>query len=171
MTDLFVDGGVIKSNPSKLGGTWAYFLIENETIIKQGSGIVTPKDVGLPKVSNNLTELLAAIRGLEAVPDGWDGTIHTDSMVTWYRITNGNSFNGIPKWLIDLTVKLRRNRKWIAKLVKGHPSKKELEQGFHVHKNGTKSIVSKWNCACDVECTRLADTLIGKNKSDIFKIW
>ncbi len=100
-----------------------------------------------------MAELLAAIRGISALPKGWDGTVYTDSKVTMWRLTTGKAFNGIPNSLRLQTLKLRKNRKWRVELVAGHPNEEELKTGYAV-RNGLP--VSKWNVACDLRCQQLA---------------
>ena len=151
-SNLFVDGGVIGKNPSKQGGTWAWCLVENEGIVRQGSGILVPDDFEGKPVTNNQTELYAAYRGLLGAGKGWDGTIHTDSRVTMLRLTSSTKFDGIPTWFSTRILEMRRNRKWKVKLVKGHPSMDDLASG----KDNQGRPVSKWNQWCDKECNRLA---------------
>lgn len=153
-TSLYTDGGCIGRNPSSLGGTWAWCLVdENGKLLEHESGIVEPSNIGLLTVTNNLTELLAAVKGLSVMPAKWSGIIYTDSLVTLRRITKSQKFNGIPNWLRKETLDLRKNRQWKVILVGGHPSKADLIRGKR-KKNGL--IVSQWNVFCDKECNRLA---------------
>lgn len=148
---LYVDGGVVQKNPSTIGGTWACVFVDaagNE--ISRVSGFVTPAEIGLEAVTNNYTELLAAVEGLSRVAWPWTGTIFTDSNVTRCRLTGKNpGMNGIP---FSLCERLRVCRKGldpiVAVLLDGHPTKKQLEAG--VGKRG--SPVSKFNVLCDRLC-------------------
>ena len=150
---LYVDGGVCGRNPSKIGGTWAWILVEDAILVKQASGIVTPEDIGVAAVTNNQTELLAAVRALDAAGKEWQGILWTDSQVTKYRLEDSKSFEGVPSWLRLWTLAIRRQpRRYRIKLLGGHPSLQELEQGCR--RDGTP--VSKWNVFCDEECQRLA---------------
>lgn len=151
MLQLFTDGGVIGPNPSPLGGTWAWCLVvNNDRIAYHASGIVTPKDIGLPTVSNNVTELLAAVEGLDnAVPQPVDW--FTDSGVTLWRLTTGKKWAGVPDWLKARAIACRPGVK-SATLLGGHPNKAELASGRR--KDGKP--VSEWNVWCDHECNRLA---------------
>ncbi len=151
--ELWVDGGVIGSNPSKTGGTWAICITCRGKFVRHWSGTVTPEEFGIETISNNLTELLAAVKGLSQMAPDWDGTIYTDSKITLLRITNSTKFNGIPNSLRLETLNLRRGRKWQARLVAGHPTLKELESGV-AKRNGLP--VSPFNVWCDQECQRLA---------------
>ncbi len=151
---IYVDGGTIGRNPSILGGTWCWaWISHHDNLIKFQSGVIDPEDFDLPKITNNITELYAAYRGLKSVPDHWNGTIHTDSKVTYFRITNSSSFNGCPKWFVDLIQERRRERTYNVRLVAGHPTQQELALG---RKARNKLPISKWNVFCDKECQRLA---------------
>lgn len=153
---IYVDGGVIGKNPSYKGGTWCWCHVNPEgERVNWKCGIITPDDLGLTVISNNITELMAAIRGLESVPKSWEGTIYTDSSCTLSRLTKSNSFKGLPQWMIRRTVELRRNRKWDIKLVAGHPNPEELTQGFLLNRKNTKRYVSEHNVFCDEQCTRI----------------
>lgn len=82
---LYCDGGVIEKNPSKKGGTWAAKLIQGGKVVRARGGIITPAQAQMETVSNNLTEMLALVRGLEMLPDDWSGTVYSDSQVTLGR--------------------------------------------------------------------------------------
>lgn len=153
MSNLYVDGGVIGRNPSSLGGTWAWCLIDGKEIIGSNYGVIEPSPPNPEKITNNFTELLAAIKGLRGAGPEWNGTLYTDSKVTLHRLLGSFSFKNIPNWLRVLTLDLRRNRKWDAKLVGGHPTKKELEMG-HLRRNSLPT--SRWNVWCDNKCREAA---------------
>ncbi len=122
-TILFCDGGCIGRNPSTIGGTWAWCLISpQDELLEQSSGIITPEKAKMPKITNNLTELLAAVEALSSVVSQWDGTIYTDSKVTYHRLHGSSAFTGIPLWLRQKTENLRRGRRWKVQLLGGHPS-------------------------------------------------
>lgn len=148
---VFSDGGIIRINPSPDGGAWAWCHVSAaDDLVAEAVGLVTPADVGLPTVSNNLTELLGLLRGLEALPAGWEGPVYTDSHVTLCRFRPGaKKFNGIPAPLVE------RVRAAVARLghlhlvlLAGHPSEKHLAAGA---KKGRP--VSRWNRHCDELCT------------------
>lgn len=150
---LYTDGGVIGPNPSSLGGTWCWCLVNREDEMMTSSmGIVEPADIGLPQVTNNLTELYAALRALKSVPKDWSGTVYTDSKITMHRLLNSISFNGIPEWLSEDVMEIRRFGKYRVVLLGGHPTKAELERGRR--KDG--ALVSIHNVFCDLACQRLA---------------
>lgn len=160
--DLFVDGGCIGKNPSPHGGTWAWVLVDDPTInggllIRAGCGYIEPKTMKMQTISNNVAELMAAVRGLQATlardPE-WNGTIWTDSMVTLWRITDAKGFKNVPDNLRLKTLDLRQNRKWKARLLAGHPTRAELEMGRSYRRPGLP--VSGWNAFCDKKCRDLA---------------
>ncbi len=159
---LFVDGGVIGANPSKLGGTWSWCLVQDGVIREQDSGLISCEDLEIKTISNNYTELFAALKGIASVTTWncrWDGTVYTDSLITLRRITNGLKFNGIPNSMRLEALHLRRFRRWKVVLIAGHPTKAELESGV-ARRNGNP--VSKWNVFCDEECKRLAAEFMQK---------
>ena len=154
---LYVDGGCVGRNPSKIGGTWAWCHVIDDEMVRWDFGVVRPMDACLDAITNNFTELLAAVYGLEAMEEEslaklnrkWKGIVHTDSKVTLRRLTDGKRFNGIPQWLRLLALDLRRDRKWTPVLIGGHPTKAELRTGY---RKGTKLPVSEWNAWCDEAC-------------------
>jgi ribonuclease HI len=152
---VYADGGVIGKNPSPIGGTWAYILVDSDRLkVDSGSGVVRPADVGLPAIENNLTELLACLQAMERLPDGWAGVIHTDSQVTVFRLRGKNpKLNGIPEAMRE-RLRLARGRlgTYSMVLLDGHPTRAHLKAG--VGKRGKP--VSLWNVECDRECSRLA---------------
>lgn len=157
MIELFTDGGVCGPNPSVIGGTWAWVLVDGDTdeIMDHDSGFISPEDFDVPAITNNLSELFAALRGVEALPVGFNGRLYTDSIITLYRFTDGNGFNGVPPWLKERVLTARKNAKWQydAILVGGHPTRHELRLGRR--RDGKK--VSKWNVWVDKKCKKLAD--------------
>lgn len=152
--DIWTDGGVIARNPSTIGGSWAWVMVDtkNNRMVDSDSGIVVP-DEKTDTIKNNFTELYATLKALEAVSPEWDGVLHTDSLVTLYRLTGSNSFTGIPDEIKEWTLKLRKDRRWQVELVAGHATKAEILRGTR-KRNGLPT--SKWNTWCDVECKRVA---------------
>jgi hypothetical protein len=146
----FADGGVAGPNPSEVGGTWAWVHVSGGVAVREASGGVRPADVGLPRITNNLTELLACVLCLEALPDGWDGVLHTDSNVTRCRLVNDDpGMAGIPEPLQarvwDARLRLGRFR---VVLLDGHPTQAQLASG--VGKRGNPC--SAFNVRCDKLC-------------------
>ena len=159
VAQVYTDGGVIKVNPSPFGGTWAYRLIGPDGLLVDAeSYYLTPGEVGLPTVSNNVMELYAALRGLEACEGGWSGELLTDSNVTLLRVRRqGAKMNGIPQWMIKrlLAVKERLGDYWIT-LLGGHPSKLDLRRG---HRSDGMPV--HWqNHLCDLACTAEAEQFL-----------
>jgi hypothetical protein len=116
------------------------------------SGSVTPLEVGLEVVTNNLTELIAVLHALEALPDGWQGHVYTDSLVTLRRFQAVRpKFTGIPLALQDRVRQVRaRLGSYGLTLLAGHPSRQDLMRG---HKPGGLP-VSSHNKRCDELCKR-----------------
>lgn len=157
---IYCDGGVCGKNPSKIGGTWAWCWVnEDDCLIGHDSGFVTPGMMKTKSVTNNQTELLAAVTALASVGlfKGWSGTLYTDSLVTLYRVTDGVSFNAVPGWLEERARLIREGRKYRVKLVAGHPTRKELLSGVRL-RNGLP--VSHWNAFCDKLCREAAEAYL-----------
>ena len=162
-------------NPSTHGGTWAYCLAGGEAdteVYGLASGVVTPAMIGLPTVTNNFTELYAAVMGLTALPNAWSGKIYTDSRVTQLRLIGALpkqapvKMNGIPDWLEKL-LKAQvdyRGLSYQVVLLDGHPTRKHLsegvsEVGLPVHAN---------NVLCDKLCgEQSARWLKGRNLEEV----
>lgn len=159
--NLYCDGGCVKANPSPIGGTWAFVIVSKEGEEQmRGSGFISASQVGLPYVTNNYTELLAAVEGLEQMPEGWDGFVLTDSNVTRCRILPScpnPKMNGIP---VDLQRRLTfcKNRlgRYGVILLSGHPTKNQLAEGFGKH----HLPVSKWNVLCDDLCRKAGQAAV-----------
>ena len=179
-SELWCDGGLVLQNPSPFGGTWAWVALDGKgEKINGDSGIVTPTYANLPTVSNNLSELLAAVKALQWVPEGWRGKLFTDSRVTLLRLTHGSGFNGIPQFLRTQALELRRSRKAEVVLVGGHPTKKELALGYRgwwgrdpetslvLPGSAGRIPVSKWNAWCDKKCKLRAREFIERNEATI----
>lgn len=154
-TSLYCDGGVIGSNPSSVGGTWAFCIVENDERIFEHKGFITPGE-DLPAITNNLTEMLALVRGLQQLPVGWAGTIYSDSQITLGRAFEGWKWKNIPAWLHHEYQVARGRLGWPNikhVLLQGHPTKAELLAG--VGKSGRP--VSEHNVWCDKACGERAE--------------
>ena len=156
MNELYCDGGVININPSPVGGTWAFRILSDGEVMEEASGIITPEQAKTEMVTNNLTEMLALVRGIQRLPNTWTGTIYSDSQITLGRAFMGWKWTGIPKWLYEdfgRAVKALRNWEQIRYvLLSGHPTKAQLALG--IGKGGRP--VSEHNVWCDHECGRRA---------------
>ena len=155
ITALYADGGLILSNPSPHGGTWAWCYTVGDARMKLESGVITPAQLGRPDVTNNDTEFMAAINGLLALPRGWAGNVYLDSEFTVARLFHGDTLYGLPLWL------QRRGLQAIKHVdiqrcrpvhVAGHPTLKELRAG----RTADGVLVSRHNDACDKACRRAA---------------
>lgn len=158
---LYTDGGLIRANPSAIGGTWAWIRTEGGEEVARRSGLLLPRDLSLPTVSNNNTELLALIEGIAELPDGWHGTVYSDSGVASGQVFHSFRLSLVPVYLRDMlatTLKDAANRGVVMEsvLLAGHPSKKDLEAGYRVSK-APHLPVSPFNVACDAACTRRAE--------------
>lgn len=152
---LYVDGGVVKKNPSPIGGTWAWCLIDNDEIVLSGCGSILPTP-GFPGISNNYSEMVALLEGLESTRSMWSPQfrVFSDSQVTLNRVFGNWRWSNLPETLEMRYLRLQQDPKFRdleCFLLHGHPSKKELEIGF---KRGLP--VSKWNVWCDRECTKVS---------------
>jgi len=149
---LYADGGVIGVNPSVTGGTYAWVAVDPEDHeVCYASGIVLP-DPDWPTISNNLTELIAILEGLEALGPDWTGTVYSDSQVTLGRVFTGWARKNVPPWANDrlnaiIMQPAHRHRGY--QLLQGHPTVADLERGIGA-KRGLP--VSKWNVRCDDLC-------------------
>lgn len=166
MKALYTDGGVIRHNPSSIGGTIAFCLVEDGKIIEVFSDVVLPgqKYTTPNTISNNLTEFLAICHGLMRLPNDWRGFVYSDSLVSIGR-ANGTfrSFDGIP---YDLRVLFSNEKKRLNDfrsigftLVGGHPTRNELASG----RNKKGCIVSEYNVICDNACQKKAKEYIERN--------
>jgi len=152
---LYADGGVIGANPSRVGGTWAWRLVDADgNVLDHASGDYLCGDIhGYVPVTNNFTEFLALVKGLKSLPDGWSGLVCSDSAVTLGRLFRGWKMTGIPTWLVVAGgAALQRLGPVEHLLLDGHPTRAHLAAG--VGKRGNK--VSEHNRWCDEECQRIA---------------
>lgn len=177
MNKLFADGGVIGKNPSPTGGTWAYCIPEFENAQNNyfgAAGILTlyyaPEKI-IP-VTNNQTEMLAILKGFDALPENWIGTIYSDSMVTIGRIKNGKKglqvggweWKNIPAWMY---MRYNYHRKRFLNFkdfqyvqLDGHPTKAQLESGIGKRGNPTH----KYNVWCDEKCGEIGKVFLETGK-------
>lgn len=149
---IYADGGVMGCNPSPIGGTWAYALVNPDgERIAEDSGVIIPEWAGVAEITNNLTELYAVVRGLLALPAGWSGIVASDSQITLGRLFWGWAIANIPEWLWYEAERARRRLSWEAchpLLLDGHPTRAQLAAG--IGKRGNP--VSAHNVWCDAAC-------------------
>ena len=149
VTTLTTDGGVVGKNPSDFGGTWAFVATDkDDNLVFYRSGFY--QAVGQP-TTNNHTEMFAAIMALESMPEGWSGTLVSDSQITLGRLFEGWRNKNLPNDLVTRAQKaLKRLGTVKGNHVDGHPTKAHLEAG--IGKRGNP--VSKWNVVADQLCNR-----------------
>ena len=151
---LYADGGVININPSPIGGTWSFCHVDgSNTRLFFNSGVVTPRQ-SCPLITNNLTEMIALVRGLAALPEGWAGIVYSDSQITLGRLFEGWKMNAISPVLIRQGIEAKARLNWrqcTYVLLDGHPTKAQLLAG----KGKRGQPVSEHNVWCDKECGRV----------------
>jgi len=157
---VYSDGGVKGNNPSNRGGSWAFVYVAEEKLTHSDSGIVKPTEIGLPNVSNNVTELVGLLLALEPLPDGWSGDVFTDSLVTLRRFDSMTAkMNGIPDFLANRVRAVVDRMNYRLTLLAGHPTKEHLKAGFKIKDSGNKYPVSRWNVLCDSLCGEALKTI------------
>jgi len=125
------------------------------TRTRHAFGYITPADLGMPAVSNNHTELLALVLGLEALPAGWTGTVYSDSWVSLQRVFLAAKLANVPPWLVERLQTLQKSgalKQMTYTLLDGHPTRAELAAG--IGKRG--HMVSEHNVWCDQQCSAIA---------------
>lgn len=159
---LFADGGLCGANGSATAGTWAYVIVQDCQRVESGSGVLTAATIGLPTISNNVTELYALCKGMRALGEGWRGTICSDSHVTLCRRFPTAKMEGVPEPLIRFArcqfSRFVRTCNWV--LLDGHPTRAQLAAGV----GKRQGPVSQWNVWCDKECTKQAKECAGNGK-------
>lgn len=168
ITHVWADGGVILKNPSDLGGTWAW--CHTLTDLEAGWarnvgdwGYYTPSLFDQPAATNNVSELYAVVLGLEALPDGWSGTICSDSQITLERLRTWTQPPGVAVALRNVPALLQQmvwrqvqrldwqNVRFLQ--LGGHPTRAHLASGT----NSSGHRVSIHQVWCDAHCKAAAD--------------
>jgi len=150
ITSAYCDGGVIGPNPSERGGTFAWCHVDVDgKVVASNKGVVLPAKYNLPKITNNISELVAALHCIYALPEGWSGTFYSDSQVTLGRIFWGWAMNDVPEVLVKRS---RGAAAYLGKvraiLLDGHPTRAQLANGRGKRGN----MVSVHNVWCDKAC-------------------
>lgn len=164
---LYADGGVIKKNPSEIGGTWAWCAVDAEGnhVIEQ-SGVVPATETRT--ISNNHTEQIALTIALEAMPDGWSGIVYSDSMIALGRVFKGWREKNLPRNISDRSKNaVARLGKIETVLLQGHPTKKDLECGVGKKRNLPVSIHNVWcDRACGIAAVKYLSEKISKQEEN-----
>jgi ribonuclease HI len=154
---VYADGGVIRSNPSPIGGTWAWCQVdEANQRVRCDSGVYPTNGA---QVTNNQAEYIALCKALAALPAGWTGTVYCDSLVTIGRLFRLYGNSGIPDaWVTRARQLVKRLGRVETVLLQGHPTRAELLAGV-----GSKGLpVSEHNVWCDQACTEAGRLYLAK---------
>jgi ribonuclease HI len=150
---IYADGGVIHKNPSPIGGTWAYCLVDEHDERFERAGGVVPATGGR-LITNNQMEQIAIVRALEEMPPGWSGLVCSDSKIALGRVFEGWSARNLPNNVAKRSaLAVARLGKIEPVLLQGHPTKLDLQKGIGARSGRP---VSKHNVWCDKECQRQA---------------
>ena len=153
---VYTDGGIIGPNNGAKAGTWAFCYVDAEgKRIYSDSGLLIAGQGDTAEceyIGNNLTELYAMVRALEALPVGAMPHIYSDSKNTLGRMFRYWSLKGgVTHEIRERVLRLRRRTFELGcTLLDGHPTPKQLEEG----RGKRGGPVSKWNVWCDKECNR-----------------
>jgi ribonuclease HI len=155
IASAYCDGGSIGSNPSAHGGTWACCHVNTRgERIKWDSGIILPADFGVRNITNNVAELYAAVKCLEALPGGWSGNLYTDSQVTIYRVGRKQStFKNVPESLVH---RLKRVRARLGKVEVRHIGRHAKRPDHIRGPMLNRTPLSKHHVFCDQLCSQEA---------------
>jgi hypothetical protein len=103
--------------------------------------------------------LLALVTGLEALPEGWTGSVFSDSQISLGRLFWGWKQVGIPAWLWQrgAAALQRLDLPNIdPHLLDGHPTAAQLSAGIGKRGHGC----SRWNVYADRMCCERAKEFI-----------
>lgn len=129
---VVADGGCRLKNPSDVGGMWAFRHIDDEgRVTRQSYGVILVEDVfPLTTVTNNLTETLALLLALEALPDAWNGLVCSDSQnaIRVFQNPNKDREHLTADVLARCRAVCKRLGKLSFKLLCGHPTKDEIRR-------------------------------------------
>lgn len=154
---IYTDASCISKNPSDIGITWAWCGVDSQgNRVVQDCGSI-PYKKGKFIFSNNLAEFIAAVKALEAMEEGWNGYLYSDSECTLGRLFHNWSVEKLPKNVVSRAyAALDRLGEVKPILVQGHPNKRELVNG--VGKSGNKTSVH--NCYVDGLCSAEAKKVL-----------
>lgn len=153
ITHIYCDGGVVWKNPSPIGGSWAFALVDKyDECLYYESGFVqsTPNR----NITNNVSEQIAIVKALEHMPQGWSGTVCSDSQVALGRAFLGWKRNGLPNNVSKrLDLAILSLGKLDFELLQGHPTCYELASSIGAR---TGKRVSRHNVLCDKLCNDIS---------------
>lgn len=158
---LYSDGGLLgKNGDDGLLGVYCWVQVSTRgEYLRHDTGTVLHAFDGRP-IENNLVELVALLRGLRSLPDGWSGRVFSDNKNalgwTFPAFQDGQGArrgdyktNGVPTALRSYIHCTRRRLGRIeAMLLDGHPTRAQLAEGWGKRGNP----VSEWNAWCDAHC-------------------
>lgn len=154
---VYADGGVIGSNPSRIGGTYAFAYVGSDgKRFREHAGVLKPSEGLNGVVTNNVTELYALASAVWEIQHmgGWGGKhfhIYSDSNVSLLRVFRAAKLNNVPDYLAELVGKVRGLLRYLDfeyTLLDGHPTRAQLAAG--IGKRG--SPVSEHNVYVDRLC-------------------
>jgi ribonuclease HI len=144
---------------------WAFCLVDESgyRVVEKG-GVITPAHIFKP-ITNNLTEFLALLLALEALPPGWSGTVCSDSQVTLGRFFNRWRLTNIPDgWVERCKAVVPQLGKLTIVRLDGHPTAEQLATGVG-KRGGPVSIHNSW---CDWRCNDEARKwLANRQRTDV----
>jgi ribonuclease HI len=172
---LYTDGSTPLKNPSPVGITYAFLVVDTSGIvIHEESGHLKTKDCGTYLASNNLAEMIAAVKALEYVAENIKEadekvTLCTDSELTAFRMFRGYSIAKLPKNVCSRlgTAFASIEEAGITldfQLLAGHPTRADLAQGYK-EKKGRQLPVSLYNVRVDKMC-KDESKLLTSNETD-----
>jgi ribonuclease HI len=153
IVEAYADGSAIGNSADPDAGAWAFCFVDDRgERCHEASGLFTPEECGVERLSSSHVEFLAVLFALESLPPMWSGTVWCDDLVTVYRFRNRVPSRGVPMaWAERAMLAVDRLHNVMIQRIHGHPTRAELEKG--VAKNGRP--VSPHNVWCDEECRRV----------------
>jgi ribonuclease HI len=114
ITELYIASGLIGSNPSAIGATYANRLIGDAGTCHDRSGVLPSWKIEFTAVvTNNQAEMWAMLEGLRRLPETFSGTIYSRNQVTLGRIFSGWKWTNIPSWIHQIyRVQRKRLLNW-----------------------------------------------------------
>jgi hypothetical protein len=149
ITELYIASGCIASNPSMIGGTYAWRLVRDDGELIGRAAVVPASSIG-GEVTNNQAEMLALLEGLSHLPAHFHGTVCSQGQVTLGRAFAGFRWTNIPGWMH------KRYQEQRSRLGMWHQIKPQLVDGKNEH--------ILW---CEQECKTAADDFMAQIGANI----